>query len=196
MKEYHGRFRTKILGEKFNGEPQIRELTYWCNKFYRHGFAGCKDYSSGNLSFRPEKGKNSFIITGSGVMQKSYQENNCFVKVLDCDLERRVIYASGTKKPSSESMLHYLIYKKRRDINAVFHGHCKKILALAGDSSVTETKKEEPSGSLELAERVAEILGKNKFILMKNHGFVSLGRNMEEAGNIALRMHKRAKSKS
>ena len=37
-----------------------------------------------------------------------------FVTVHGCDFEKGIVYASGTRDPSSESMLHYAIYLARK----------------------------------------------------------------------------------
>ena len=73
----------------------------------------------------------------------------------------------------------------RPGINAVFHGHSERLLAEAERLGLTVTAHEQPYGTAEL---VAEILGAldgHKFVVMRNHGFVSFGATMEEAGRSA-----------
>jgi hypothetical protein len=41
---------------------------------------------------------------------------------------------------------------------------------------------------------VFKVLGDKKLIVLRNHGFVSLGENMEEAGELALATLKQANS--
>ncbi|MDP3244824.1 MAG: class II aldolase/adducin family protein [bacterium] len=83
-------------------------------------------------------------------------------------------------------MLHAVIYQTRPEVGAIFHGHCQEILSAAGKLGLKETRQEESYGSRELIKRVLEVLGKDDFIVMKNHGFLSLGQNMDEAGQKAL----------
>jgi len=100
-------------------------------------------------------------------------------------LDKKIVHAIGKNKPSSESMLHYAIYAGRKEINAIFHGHSKEILKY-GDKLGVVTEKEMSYGSIELIEEVLKILDKNDFVILKNHGFLSLGKNMEEAGKLVL----------
>jgi ribulose-5-phosphate 4-epimerase/fuculose-1-phosphate aldolase len=38
---------------------------------------------------------------------------------------------------------------------------------------------------------VLEILKNNNFLVIKNHGFIALGRNMKEAGKLTLKIYKK-----
>jgi ribulose-5-phosphate 4-epimerase/fuculose-1-phosphate aldolase len=82
--------------------------------------------------------------------------------------------------------MHHLIYEACEDVNAVFHGHNKIILANADTLKLPVTEKEYASGTKELAKEVLKVLGDSKLIVLRNHGFVSLGTTMEEAGEQAL----------
>ena len=171
-------------------DPAIKELEDWCRRFHEQGLTPSFEGSSlGNLSFRPEKGKSSFIITASQLEMKDNLTADAFVRIHTCDSDRGIVRASGTRKPSSESMLHFEIYKARSDINAIFHGHCAPILERAEEMNLAVTRREEPFGSAALVRRVLEILEDHTFIVMKNHGFLALGVDMESAGRLALRVH-------
>jgi len=171
-------------------DPAIEELKDWCRTFHERGLTPFYEGSSlGNLSFRPEKGKDSFIITASQLELKDNLTADAFVRVHDCDSDRGIVRASGMREPSSESMLHFEIYKARRDIDAIFHGHCAPILERAEEMNLAVTRREEPFGSAALVRRVLEILEDRTFIVMKNHGFLALGVDMESAGRLALRVH-------
>jgi hypothetical protein len=50
-------------------------------------------------------------------------------------------------------------------------------------------QKKYPYGMVKLAKSVIEIIENEKFIEMKNYGFVSLGKKIDEAGNLALRIY-------
>lgn len=167
---------------------KLNELKYWCKIFHKYNLAPVhKGCSYGNLSFRARG--NQFIITASQLPMKDNLTDDCFVLV--SSLKNGIVYAHGTKKPSSESMLHYAIYRKRKDVNAIFHGHSKNMLSL---KILPETKREEPYGTMKLVRAVLEVLDNNNFLIMKNHGFLSLGKNMREAGKLALKMHNMSKN--
>ncbi|MBC7131222.1 class II aldolase/adducin family protein, partial [Candidatus Bathyarchaeota archaeon] len=80
----------------------------------------------------------------------------------------------------------YRIYQLRRDVNAIFHGHDELIIRNAKSIGAVETREWQPYGTLELIKSVEKVLNGNNFIVVKNHGFISLGRSMEEAGKLAL----------
>jgi len=183
---YQGvKFETLFIKKEILKNKRIEKLNYWCKRFSELGFAPkIGDGSAGNLSFRTSNG---FIITASNSDLRN-MTNDDFVEVLDVNLKSKNIKVIGKKSPSSESMLHFLVYKNRTDINAIFHGHSKELL----NSNFISTKKEKPYGTIIIAEEVLKILGKKNLILMKNHGFLSFGKTMNEAwSSIILSMKKK-----
>ncbi len=186
------KFRTEIIGKEVPQDPGIEELKYWCGEFHRSNLAPPhKGGTLGNLSFRLKDGEDAFIITGSRIGLKYKLSDDCFVTVHSCDLTKGTVFASGTREPSSESRLHFAIYNRRKDINAVFHGHSREILAHPDKLNIPETKQKAPHGSIELVQSVLEILDGDFFLVMKDHGFISLGNTMKEAGEHALKMYKK-----
>lgn len=192
------KFNTIFKSQRIPNDLRIQELGEWLKKLSQAGVL--PDYGTGafgNLSFRLEKGTrqkalgtseargmNSFIITASGL--KSSEPEN-FVKVLHGDCASFSVEVEGVKKPSSESLLHLAIYQARPDINVIFHGHNDYLLKAAADLGLSCTSKEEPFGSLELIDRVLEIISQNNFLIMKNHGFLSLGKTLDDAGSQILK---------
>jgi L-fuculose-phosphate aldolase len=182
-KKVSPKFTTKLASDKLPEDPNIEELMKWCAEFEKSGLMPCYGEGSfGNLSFRTNG--TEFIITASGMKDPSLKES--FVEVSSVDMDERIVYGKGKKKPSSESMLHYAIYKQRKDVNAVFHGHCEKILKFAGEYGIPTTSKYEPYGTIELVQSVLDVLRDNDLLIMKDHGFISLGENMDKAGERAL----------
>ncbi|NTW33900.1 MAG: class II aldolase/adducin family protein [Bacteroidetes bacterium] len=184
MEQYTGvKFKTILNNEILTFDSRIGELKYWCKIFHEKNLAPpYQGGSYGNLSFRINSNSNEFIITGSSVGLKEELTDDSFVKVTGCDMEKHLVYATGTRNPSSESMLHFAIYKQRPDINAIFHGHCSLLLKNTNFLGITETEKEESYGTIELVNRVLKISEKENFLNIKKHGFISLGNSMKEAG--------------
>ncbi len=182
--EYKGvKFKTILDNAEAPVDSRLDELRYWCKVFHEKNLApSYPDGSFGNLSFRIKPEENIFIITGSRIGLKEALSNDCFVKVTRCDMNECTVFATGTRDPSSESMLHYAIYRQRPDVNAVFHGHCNELLQSAALLGITETEKEEPYGTIELVNSVLKISEKDNFLIIKKHGFISLGNSMKEAG--------------
>ena len=188
VEEYSGvKFRTILEEAEPPSDKRLDELRCWCNVFHEKNLTPpYPDGSYGNLSFRIKPGENTFIITGTSIGLKDNLDNNSFVKVTGCDLEKKIIYAEGQRYPSSESMLHYSIYNARPYIQAIFHGHAKEFLSAAKNLNFSKTATVEPYGSVELVNSVLDILGYQNFFIIKNHGFVSLGNSMKETGERCL----------
>lgn len=187
------KFKTVFTGNIPPADDRIAELKHWCRVFHDRDLARPHKWGSyGNLSFRDSRG--SFIITGSGVRFGEEWVENPFVRIISCDLDSQTVYAEGTRDPSSESLLHYSIYEARPEINAVFHGHSRRILERAKVLGLAQTLSEEPYGSVSLAHSIVEVLDKEFFIVIRAHGFVSLGLNMRSAGELACSIQDRAQA--
>ncbi len=192
--DYHIRvnFLTNFIKKEIITDLRLEDLKYWISRF---GFYDLirpvgKD-SYGNMSFRTEPGKNEFIITAT---KEDFHDETLnparFVKVVDCDARNNKVSVHGLETPSSETFVHHTIYKNRPDIHAIFHGHCEK-LGCEPDLNFVTTEKEHPWGSLELAREVEKVLGKENFIIMRNHGFLALGKDIDDAGKITLRAYQK-----
>ena len=189
------KFNITFIERAIPNDPRVEDLKHWCRQFQRLNLTPMyHNRSLGNLSFRLDEDGNAFIITASALALKDTLSDDSFVIVHSYDKERQTIYASGMREPSSESLLHFGVYAARHDTNAVFHGHSGRILRASDALGLTTTRNFEDYGSLELASSVLEVLDDESFIVMKNHGFLSLGRTMEEAGTRAVEICDRAKS--
>ena len=185
------KFKTEMIGNDLPNEDfRLERLKFWCGVFHERELAPpyeCGGGSYGNLSFRLKDGENGFVITASQSGLEESTTTDRFVIVPEVDLRKGIVYAKGLRKPSSESMVHYAIYERRPEIWAVFHGHCAKITQDAERLGIPITSKEEKYGTIELVERVQEVLDGLCFLEMRNHGFLALGKTLDEAGEIALR---------
>ncbi len=191
MKEGKIRFKTVFLSDKISFDAKINELKKWSKIFQKQGLTPeIQGNYTGNLSFRLKKG---FVITASGLKNKENLLDDCFVYIKNYDEKNNTFFLEGKMNPSSESIMHYLIYKNCNEINAVFHGHNDSILFNADKLELPVTKKEYSPGTLNLAKEVVKISKKSKLIVLKKHGFVSLGSTMEEAGELALATLNRSK---
>jgi L-fuculose-phosphate aldolase len=191
MKEGKIRFNIILISDEIPSDIRIEELKEWSEIFQKNGLTPeLEGYYTGNLSFRSKKG---FIITSSGLKSKENLSNDCFVYVKSYDKQSNTVYVEGKRQPSSEAVMHFLIYKTREEVNAMFHGHNDAIIANAKKLKLPITEKEHQPGSIELANEVLRALGDKNLIVIKNHGFLSLGKTMKEAGKQALTTLKRSK---
>jgi len=175
---YNGtKFKTIFLKKREIDDSRINELIHYCKEFAKKGL--CPKYEGGSCGNMSIMTNNGLIITGANTDLETISIKD-LVLVQDVDYDKKEVKVIGLKEPSSETLLHLKIYELRHQINAVFHGHSK----LKGKYS--ETEEEKPYGSMELVKEVEKILADNMVVIMKNHGFLSLGKDMKEAGNISL----------
>lgn len=152
--------------------------------------------TGGNLSLRI-KGQEKFVITPSNYdYMKMTAEDTC---VLDFNLN----VLEGHLKPSVESGIHAAVYQIRGDVNAIIHTHQVYASALTTiDSPIPALFDEQarflgrsveiipygPSGTSFLKNKVAKhIKNKNNAYLMRNHGAIVFGHDMERVvGNVEI----------
>jgi L-fuculose-phosphate aldolase len=159
---------------------------------------------SGNISIRFKKDEYERVaVTPSGLSLKALDENDIIV----VDTKGNVIYTTD-KKPTSELLMHLKIYGNRDDINAVVHTHSpiatgfafagEKIERIEGFGAIKVQfipfVDYYLPGSVELAEAVSKALKKTDVVILKGHGIVALGKNLDEASILAEFVEESAKT--
>lgn len=150
--------------------------------------------TSGNISMRDEKDE-VIAITPSGVEYDTMTvEDVCLV-----DLNGNVI--EGKYKPSSETPMHTAIMRKRPDVRAVVHTHSlfATVMSMRGENLPRATVPSNmyypiPTtdcfalpGSEELADSAVRAIGKEGNVtLLKNHGLIAAGKDMDDAMTCAV----------
>lgn len=167
------------------------ELQELKNELIKYGkLSGEKNFTpgiSGNMSARFG---DKILITTSG-SANGYLEDDKLVLI---DFDGNLI--EGSKKPSSEKMLHVEYYKQRPDINYILHMHspylstfaaCKKALDepimpenifYFGEIPLAEYGL--PS-SADLVLKTSKYFKNYNVILMANHGMITAGKTIQEA---------------
>ena len=117
------KFQVEFVSHDVPDDPRVAQLSGWCVRFNETGLTPihAEGRSLGNLSFRLRLGEPAFVITASTLPSKQSMSPSDFVTVFDSDLERAVVRAAGVRDPSSESRMHFEIYKRRPDVTAIFH---------------------------------------------------------------------------
>ncbi len=142
----------------------------------------------GNISIRiPEQKK--IIITPSGIPYHLVTPDDLVIASFDSTIQ-------GKQKPSLETPLHLAIYKRRDDLGSIIHTHSRYALAVSavktgipvfideifshigGDIAVVPYAL---PGSNELAESTIKKLEDKNAVLLRNHGAVCCGTNLQEA---------------
>ena len=115
------------------------------------------------------------------------------VYVDSCDERAGVVRYRGPALPSSEAILHQLVLRARPQAGAVVHAHDPVATreALLRER-LAETPREEPYGTVALAQlAIAAFRGAERIIVLKNHGYVCVGAELEEAVDIIVATHLR-----
>ena len=155
---------------------------------------------AGNLSIR--RG-NHVIVTPSGKEYKNLEPNDLPV----IDMEGNVV--EGVYKPSLDSVGLLYIYKHVPHINAIIHTHQVYATAL----SLTQTKLPAilttlanavggevtvtpfaPAGKIETGIVTVENLNNKRAVILKNHGVMTVGEQLNDALIAAVYLEEAAKS--
>lgn len=154
-------------------------------RLYSKGFAAAND---GNISYRLSENE---VLCSPTMICKG------FMKPEDlCTVDMNGKQLSGTKKRTSEILLHLAIMKERPDVKAVVHCHPPHATAFAiarepipqcvlpevevflGDVPIT---KYETPGGQNFANTVLPFVKKTNVLILANHGTVSYGQSVEQA---------------
>jgi L-fuculose-phosphate aldolase len=148
--------------------------------------------NDGNISARMADG--NILITPSGVCKGRI---NTF-DLLIIDADGRVVKpaANPALKPTSEQPMHLEVYRQRPDVRAVIHTHLIFANALviakgeirmdvmpeaaASFGSVPVTDYAMPS-STQNAEAIRGLITTHNVVLIRNHGSLAVGKNLDEA---------------
>ncbi len=158
------------------------ELVKVSHKVYEKGYVAAYD---GNLSVRIDE--NKFWITRSGICKGNVGEND----ILEIDSQGRLLKGEG--KVSTEVKVHLLVYKYRKEINAVVHCHPIYSTAFAtagikltqavfpevvlGLGKIPLCKYATPSTD-ELPESMKPYIEFAWVYLLENHGAVTIGKDI------------------
>jgi ribulose-5-phosphate 4-epimerase/fuculose-1-phosphate aldolase len=187
MEIYTGvKFKYQKCGGTFAFDERLAQLNTWA--FVLAGLGLTPVYQGGaygNQSYR--SGKNSLIITKSGMIPETNLMPENYVLIERFDKKSGIFHTQGMSAPSSESILHFSIYKKFPDVGAIMHGHSKLLEQYATDLAIPVTATFQPYGTSDLAESAVALLQSGTdFILLKDHGFVATGKDIDATGNLVL----------
>jgi L-fuculose-phosphate aldolase len=155
------------------------------DRIYKKGFAAAND---GNISYRVSERE---VVCSPTQICKGFMKPDDLCVV---DMEGKQI--AGTRKRTSEIMLHLAIMKARPEVKSVVHCHPPHATAFGiarepipqcvlpeveiflGDVPIT---KYAIPGSQEFADTILPFVHKTNVIVLANHGTVSFGETVEKA---------------
>jgi len=162
-----------------------KEICEVGDRLYKRGFAAAND---GNITYRVSE--REVLCTPTMVCKG-------FLKPDDiCTIDMQGNQLAGSRKRSSEALLHLEIMKARPDVKSVVHCHPPHATAFAVArepipqcvlpevevflGEVPITKYETPGGK-DFAQTILPFVHKTSVIILANHGTVSYGENVERA---------------
>ncbi|MCK4797016.1 MAG: class II aldolase/adducin family protein [Spirochaetes bacterium] len=163
------------------------------------GFDKVNKIGYGNVSRRlmSERGKNSFIITGSQTGHLSDLDGQHYSIIKSADFYNNSVICEGPILPSSESISHAACYSFNDDINAVIHIHCQFLWEIFIKKAYLSTPYEAEYGSIELSNSIREIIKSTPLkepiiIVMKGHkeGIIIVGKSLSEITERLFQLYK------
>lgn len=169
-------------------EKERKELIKYGKKLLNEGYTLG---TGGNLSIYNRE-QERMAITPSGIPFENITAEDIVVLKLDGTI------VDGDKKQSSEWVMHKLFYERRKDINAVIHGHTihstvlgelrwdlpatHYMIAVAGKN--VRCAKYASFGTQELAENAFEGMKNRKAVILANHGILTGEADLKNAYNV------------
>lgn len=166
-------------------EKLRQEICEICHLLYERGYVVSND---GNVSARTER--DTILITPSGVGKGRMTPD----MLVETDLEGNIL--SGDRHPSSESKMHWMVYRERPDVMAVVHAHPPMSTAFAicrrplkerylaelvvglGEVPVTEFAM---LSTEEVPNSVKPFVQDHSAVLLANHGALTWGPSLLSA---------------
>lgn len=147
--------------------------------------------TGGNISFYDRENEKIWI-TPSGIDFNVLKEED----LVAIDINGNII--EGSLKPSSEWIMHTYIYRSRKDVNSIIHGHTiystvlsilrtpllasHYMIGVAGKT--VEIAEYATYGTKELAVNAVKALKGNNAVLLANHGIIAVGKDVNRAFNV------------
>lgn len=175
---------------EFTGEQQLRDAIILTGRLLYH--SGLMVSNDGNISVRLPNG--NILITPSGVTKGRISAEDLLVIDLDGEIIKEA--ENPNLKATSEQPMHLEVYRQRPDVRAVIHTHLIFANALAiskgkirmdvipeaaiafGEIPITEFSL--PS-TPQNAAAIRELIKNHDVLLIRNHGSLAVGKNLDDA---------------
>ena len=189
----HGLFEAVLTVREIPTDPRIPALIWWAKRMAELGLTpsyGLGDH--GNLSCRTSAG---LIITARATMKAALDAEHV-VEILSVTAGETGVKMAcrGLHLPSTDTLLHWQIYERRRDVHAIFHGHDPQTLAHAEALRLPITTISASRPSLEVINEASALAASVDYLLLRDHGFVALGTSPDDAGEKVRMLATRARS--
>lgn len=157
--------------------------------------------TGGNISMRLDD--NTFLVTPSGMLYEEMIPDDI------CVIDKDGNLLEGIRKPSSDTSALLYMFEKRKDINAIIHTHqpyataiglnndvlpdCLVTLIDACKTSINVAPWTR-SSDIGMGKLAIDYLGQSNAVIMKHHGVITIGKDLEEALYAAIYLEEGAKT--
>lgn len=173
-KEVHVKYKSERIDE-ISLDTKLNEIALELQKALSSLPEECKEGVTGNISVRLD---DHMLVTATGAPLGDLKVPQNFCKV-SFDTTNNKIKYYGNELPSSESPLHLTIYKKREDVKYCLHIHLPNLDKLQLLNRYPMTQDEYAYGTWDLAHEASSALGSNDILILKNHGIVAVGADLD-----------------
>jgi len=186
------------VGVKFDAVRLDDALPSSCDGLFER-FKACGDRLA-SYGMAPANGGNLSERTGATLADGlAITCSGCNLGLIDpdeiswvesCSLEHEQVRFAAPHRPSSEAMMHWLIYRDFPAARAIVHAHDEAATTDAALARIATSHHEEPYGTVGLARAATDTFARgDDIIVLRNHGYVARGETLEEAAERVVRMH-------
>jgi class II aldolase/adducin N-terminal domain-containing protein len=194
MGETEGVIKYELRFEARTLEPlDISDLKRWHPRLKAAGLIGQDPMRYGGLGFGniSKRVGQGFLISGTqtGHLDALLLGDYCLVS--EVDIERNIVQAHGSTKPSSEALSHAAIYELSSEITHVFHAHSPEIWQARAQLDLPTTSPDVPYGTPMMASEISSLYRPGmKALAMGGHedGIITFGVSADEVGGRILEL--------
>lgn len=184
-------FETVCEQQDFPTAPEMAELSHWAARFAAQGWT--PSYGPGdhdNMSCRIPGG---MLVTARETEKATLQPAHfVVVTAVEQASGRPIVRYRGVQRPSTDALLHWRVYQQRADVGAILHGHDTATPAAAEGLGLPVTQQSAQVASAVLLEEALRLCREHDYVLLREHGFLAMGRTIPEAGALAHAWSQRA----
>ncbi|MCX6695722.1 MAG: class II aldolase/adducin family protein [Candidatus Altiarchaeota archaeon] len=178
---YVGRkFRTEFVGGVREDSGVVAKIISAGKVLYSMGLT---PENAGNISVRTRRG---MLITIGGKSKGSLTPEDV-VEVVSFDGETAKVV--GASEPSSETPMHWMVYREFMGYNAVVHAHDEMVLEKARELGIPLTDHHTHYGTVDQARQVAAALRGGSYVAIMGHGIISAAESLEAALKAVVEFH-------
>jgi ribulose-5-phosphate 4-epimerase/fuculose-1-phosphate aldolase len=145
----------------------------------------------GNFSCRTADG---FLISGRETSKAALRPGQ-LVHVVGCEPRGKGVslICEGLVPPSTDTLMHAMIYRRRPDVAAILHGHDDEVLRQAEAFGLPVTRCSARANSRQVVEEVQALCASHDYVVLRDHGFVAVGSGLDGAVEVAWRWFRAAR---